>query len=187
MNKLLAFCAAAAFLSGAAHAASEREDAAAVLRTVIRVEAEGLRSWSNGPVACVSPTIEEATSDLFRSRHRRRVEVHFRWGRLPDGRHIELEPTEVRQLADAVAAIVAEDPRPPSFGTVASDWLTSPFRLCDQERLGLLSLSSPAFHGDLAFVAVEFECALCGHGIDYALRRRDGRWEIVAELTRWVS
>lgn len=199
MNKLIGLCAALAFHSGAAHAATEREDAAAVLRTVIGVEAEGLRSWSSGPVACVDPVIGEATSDLFRSRRRAASEAtrrdpsvtpiifDFRQGWLPDGRRVEQDPVAARELADAVAAIVAGEARPLSVSRVEPDWLTAPFRLCNQAELGLLTLSAPAIHGDLAFVSVEFDCVLCGHGVDYALRRRDSGWEIVAELTRWVS
>lgn len=99
----------------------------------------------------------------------------------------ELEPGEARLLADAVAAIVAEDGRPPLVRKLRSGWLTPPFRLCSRKKFGLLSLSSPAIRGDLAFVSVEWDCVLCGHGVDYALRRRGGGWEIISENTRWVS
>ena len=99
----------------------------------------------------------------------------------------ELEPSEAKMLADAVAAIAARDRTAPLVTRLKSDWLSAPFRLCNRKRFGLLSLSSPAIHGDIAFVSLDFDCVLCGHGVDYALRRRADGWKIISENIRWVS
>jgi hypothetical protein len=193
--------AALALSSSPAPAATEGGEGAAIIGAVVRLEAESLRSWSDGPVACASPTVEGSTFEwLERKRDeaaaaesRPRLEepvIAFRYGPTPgdpDGRMIELEPDEQQRLAEAVDAIAAGNGERPPLAKLRSEWLTPPFRLCDQEEVGLLELSSPVIYGDFAFVSVEFDCAMCGHGIDFALRRRGKAWVIVAENMRWVS
>ena len=105
----------------------------------------------------------------------------------PNGRTVKLEPDEIRRLADAVEAVAAGKGERPVVTKLRSEWMTAPFRLCDREEWGLLHLSAPVIYGDIAFVSVTFDCALCGHGIDFALWRRKGTWRIMAEHVRWVS
>ncbi|MFA5964206.1 MAG: hypothetical protein WC804_09330 [Sphingomonas sp.] len=50
-----------------------------------------------------------------------------------------------------------------------------------------LRLSAPAFSGETAFIDLTFDCVLCGLGATYALRSRDGKWQVLAEWTHWVS
>ena len=206
MKALFPLFSVLALSSGPAFAATQREDAASILRVVIRQEADDLRSWSAGPVACARPAIEESTFDGLRLTQDQPtgppsgspvlvqepvlVAVAFQYRRQPDdpdGRMAELEPDEKRELADAVAAIAAEHGRPPLVTKLRSAWLTPPFRLCNRKKFGLLRLSSPVIRGDLAFVSVEWDCVMCGHGIDYALRRRDEGWQIISQSVRWMG
>ena len=201
--KSLLLAAAMILASGPALARTEREDAVDVLRVVIQAEAEGLRSWSSGPAACASPVIAESTFDDRRRAaqpasgsesadpaQRPIPRVRFLMRRQPggpEGPMTEPEAREARDLADAVEAIVAGERKAPLVTRLESAWMIPPFRLCDEKRLGLLQLTSPVISGDLAFVSAEFDCALCGHGIDFALRRRGKAWVIVGENMRWVS
>lgn len=92
-------------------------------------------------------------------------------------------------LSKAAATIVQAPPRP---STARIDWKSVPWRLQGWGWLGYcgstLSLTAPAFHGDLAFVETSHVCGgLCGYGWIYALRRREDEWTIVAEAMTWVS
>lgn len=50
-----------------------------------------------------------------------------------------------------------------------------------------LKLSAPAFVGQTAFIDLTYDCVLCGIGATYALRIRDGQWQVAAEWVHWVS
>jgi hypothetical protein len=51
----------------------------------------------------------------------------------------------------------------------------------------LITLSTPAFAGDAAFVEFAYACGtVCGNGGLYALQRRDNRWEPVAIADIWI-
>jgi hypothetical protein len=51
----------------------------------------------------------------------------------------------------------------------------------------MLTLSAPAFAGDAAFVEFAFACGtVCGNGGLYALRRREGRWELAGIADIWI-
>ncbi|WP_428683951.1 hypothetical protein [Sphingopyxis sp.] len=48
--------------------------------------------------------------------------------------------------------------------------------------------SAPWVAGDLAFVEVGFVCGSeCGRGENYALRKIDGKWRVIAVQSSWVS
>ena len=51
----------------------------------------------------------------------------------------------------------------------------------------MLTLSTPAFAGDAAFVEFAFACGtVCGNGGLYALQRREGRWDLVGIADIWI-
>ena len=51
----------------------------------------------------------------------------------------------------------------------------------------MLTLSTPAFAGDAAFVEFAFACGtVCGNGGLYALQRREGRWALVGIADIWI-
>jgi hypothetical protein len=131
----------------------------------------GLRRPSGQPVQVGSNRVQPALPFAFFSRPQMS----------------EAEAAEARKIAQAVEAIADGAGRRPSVTRLRSEWLTLPFRLCNQERYGLLELSSPVFSGDYAFVSVEWNCVLCGHGLDLALKRRGKKWVIVDTNVRWQS
>ena len=48
--------------------------------------------------------------------------------------------------------------------------------------------SAPWVAGDLAFIEVGFVCGgECGRGENYALRKTDGKWRVIAVQPSWVS
>jgi hypothetical protein len=48
--------------------------------------------------------------------------------------------------------------------------------------------SAPWVTGDIAFIEVGLICGdLCGRGENYALRKTDGRWRVIAVQPSWVS
>jgi hypothetical protein len=50
-----------------------------------------------------------------------------------------------------------------------------------------ITLSTPAFAGDAAFVEFAFACGtVCGNGGLYALQRREGRWALVGIADIWI-
>jgi len=52
---------------------------------------------------------------------------------------------------------------------------------------GTLSAYAPVLSGVTIFVEADYACALCGQGGTYALRKRAGRWVIVAFSHFWSS
>lgn len=73
---------------------------------------------------------------------------------------------------------------------VSPDLLLPNMRLVDDPRSCAepsVVLSAPVFTARTAFIRVEYLCALCGNGSTYALRRIDGRWQVIAVLNHWVS
>ena len=55
------------------------------------------------------------------------------------------------------------------------------------EDCAMLTLSTPAFAGDAAFVEFAFACGtVCGNGGLYALQRREGRWALVGIADIWI-
>ncbi len=194
MKRLVPLFAALALTPGPALAATDGENAAAIIRIVIRREAKDLRSWSEGPIACARSVIKESTFAGLRrpSGHpvqvgSNRVQLALPFAFFPGRRMSEAEVAEARKVAQAVEAIADGAGRRPPVTKLRSEWLTLPFRLCNRERYGLLELSSPVFSGDYAFVSLEWDCVLCGHGLDYALKRRGKKWVIVDSNVRWQS
>lgn len=51
----------------------------------------------------------------------------------------------------------------------------------------MITLSAPAFAGDAAFVEFAYACGtVCGNGGLYALRRREGSWELAGIADIWI-
>ena len=70
-----------------------------------------------------------------------------------------------------------------------SSGVKSPFAPCRSARLGdrYLAISEPIVKGDVAAVALEYRCPLCGEGNLYSLKHRNGRWRVVGRDRSWVS
>lgn len=200
----------AASPAAAAGGPSGGDDAVAIVRAVIAAEAAGYGNIPGDVVPCLIPTTAGSTFDGRRELRGRLAQTMARPGADPSLRRnyedasslygwqkisaadpdrlVLPPPTELRSLADAVAAIVAGPVPPLAIRRIEVGWLTPPYRLCGRRhRPPTLSLSSPVIRGDLAFVGAEFDCVMCGHGMTYALRRTGTGWAIIAEVTHWES
>lgn len=100
-----------------------------------------------------------------------------------------LDAAEAHALSEAAHRIIHAGPQARLLEHVDPTWIKPPLQACRNDRsLPSLSVSSPAFHEEIAFVETGFVCGgLCGFGQLYALRRRDGAWGIVAVTNTWVS
>lgn len=89
---------------------------------------------------------------------------------------------------DALRAQAARTPAPSPIARIDASLVPAPLRLQrPYDDCAMLTLSSPAFAGDAAFVAVDYACGpVCGSGEIYALQRREGRWQIVGIADTWV-
>ena len=107
----------------------------------------------------------------------------------PSTERNRLDPAEAQALSDAAHRIIHAGPQARLLEQVDPTWIRPPLQACRNDRsLPSLSVSSPAFHDDIAFVETAFVCGgLCGFGQLYALLRREGAWEIVAVTNTWVS
>jgi hypothetical protein len=122
-----------------------------------------------------------------------------RWDRLYEWRAPEsvsepdstgpLDEAESRRLSAAAGEITRGPSAPSSLLRIESDRVPArlrswrPFGLC-----GRLTLSAPAFRGDLAFVETSYGCGgYCGYSSIYALRRSGEGWTIVATALTGVS
>ena len=107
----------------------------------------------------------------------------FRW-QPPAGTS---EPLNIAELNEAVGSLVRTgNQNPPTKLSVLG---LSDFPLCGAKDLrARLSISVPAYAGELAFVDTAYGCgALCGQGMSYAFRRTGVRWKLVAFVPTWVS
>jgi len=94
---------------------------------------------------------------------------------------------ETAPLTAAVAALIGQD-GPPVQGMIDPTLLPGLFHYGRRAGCSTLQLSTPAIHGDVAFVDTGYVCgALCGFGLLYALRREQATWRIVAVAMLWVS
>jgi hypothetical protein len=98
-------------------------------------------------------------------------------------------PAELAQQLDALRAEAARNAAAPAIAEVDAALVTAPMQLQDMNRgCSPLQLSAPAFAGDAAFVETAYACgSTCGNGNLYALRRREGRWAVVAVADIWIS
>jgi hypothetical protein len=119
----------------------------------------------------------------------------------PDGRRQRRErappvalpaavPAELAGQLDALRAEAARATAAPAIAEVDAALVAAPMQLQGERDRGCapLQLSVPAFAGDAAFVETAYACGTtCGNGNLYALRRREGRWEVVAVADTWIS
>ncbi|MEA3029584.1 MAG: hypothetical protein QOG13_909 [Sphingomonadales bacterium] len=104
---------------------------------------------------------------------------------------IEPPPALAPALADRLNALrleAARAPAPPGPAWIDAALVPAPLQL--QGPAGdcaPLTLSAPAFAGDMSFVEFAYACGtVCGNGGLYALQRREGRWEVVGIADIWI-
>ena len=106
----------------------------------------------------------------------------------PDGTAGLVAPELNERLNRLLAAALGRAPS--SAGPPIDAALTpAPFQLGRTDRhCATLTLSTPAFVEDLAFVETAYVCGgLCGSGTLMALRRREEGWSVIAFLPTWIS
>lgn len=89
---------------------------------------------------------------------------------------------------NALRAQAARAPAGPAMGRIDAALVPAPLRLQrPEDDCAVLSLSSPAFAGDAAFVEFAFACGtVCGNGGLYALERREGQWRVAGIADIWI-
>jgi hypothetical protein len=194
MRRLGRMLLASLLLAQPANAADPVTDARNVVRAVLFVEARGLPSQQSvGWELCVEPAL---IAPRIRMQHpsrnppHRPHRPHF-WfgevaaenGRIQAGGQVSPDIAERLFVAEEVAWGASS--QPPLLSRVEPQWLVPPLSLC-RDRLGL-RLSSPVLVGDLAFIAVDFNCPLCGQGVLIVLERRVSGWVVIAMADQWVS
>jgi hypothetical protein len=98
-----------------------------------------------------------------------------------------LATAEAERL-NALRAQAARAPASPAVARIDAASIPAPLRLqLPNDDCALLTLSAPAFAGDAAFVELAYACGtVCGNGGIYALRRREGRWELAGIADIWI-
>lgn len=103
---------------------------------------------------------------------------------------VPLPPALPQALADQLSALrTAAGPAPISaLRTIDAALVPAPLRLFGPGGdCAPLTLSAPVFSADAAFVETAYACGtVCGNGSVYALRRREGRWEVVGIADIWI-
>jgi hypothetical protein len=210
-NMLIAWLALAVALQ-ASPAPVGAPDAEAVLAAVLAQEA-AVRGPEGGAQTCVvgrllgppTPPGGESAMALDRS-----VRISFQWHVAapaavvrppppPDGagrrqrRRIEPVPPPAPLAPDLAARLdalrdEAAGAAPAGIAQVGEAAVPAPLHLQRaNEDCALLTLSSPAFAGNAAFVEVAYVCGtVCGNGSLYALERREGRWQIAGVADIWI-
>jgi hypothetical protein len=194
--------------AAASNAQPPKADAVQILRAVIAREARDYGEIPGDVRPCVKRTLTQSSFDALRRNRARPVPVTparkvigpssmigdrivFHWMAEVPGdatKLAELPERERREISAAFDAIVARGETARLVRAVDPGWLTSPYRLCRKgRRVPSLQLTSPAIQGDIAFVQVDFDCVLCGHGGSYVLWRTRSGWRIVAEQWSWFS
>ena len=204
----------ASILAASANDAPPTEnDAAAVVSLVVRTEAVAFASAWPGPV-CVQRKIDGRAFDETRreianwaspayagSTPKEKVDqiraaltapqYHWRPFDAPGGwgSKITLDPDLAHSLDAAAGALVRKAPGPALVNSVDPQALPPTVRFCAGEtRQPNLSVSAPAFEGNVAFVETGFVCGgLCGNGLLFALRRTYRGWEVAGVADTWVS
>jgi hypothetical protein len=189
-------------------------DASAVLAAVLAQEA-AVRGPEGGAQTCVAPVLPGPPTppggeSVMMLDHA--VRIFFQWhaaaapaivrpppepdapGRPRRRRRIDPippPPALAAALADRFNALrdeAAGAPAPAGVGRLEAAVVPAPLHLQRaNEDCALLTLSSPAFAADAAFVEVAYVCGtVCGNGSLYALERRDGRWQVVGVADTWI-
>lgn len=211
MRKLLVFSALSTVPFPTA-AASNKPEVAEAIGAVISAEAQLYGDIPGDVTPCVKPPTAGGSLDRLsveraslvritlgrddpglRREYRRKYEGYARLGRwarpYADGRGkiIYLGSREAWELDEAARAATDAKHHAGTW-TIKGGWLSPPYRLCRSgDATPTLELSLPVFQSNFAFVAAKFDCALCGHGTTYALRRTSDRWQVIAEIVHWVS
>jgi hypothetical protein len=89
---------------------------------------------------------------------------------------------------NALRAEAARAPASPALAGIDAAAVPAPLRIQQaNDDCALITLSAPAFAGDAAFVEFAYACGtVCGNGGLYALRRREGQWQLVAIADIWI-
>lgn len=96
---------------------------------------------------------------------------------------------ELAARLDALRAEAAATARPVGASRMIDPALVpAPLRLQrPEDDCAVITLSTPIFAGDTAFVGVDFACGpICGNGGIYALQRREGQWQLVGIGDTWI-
>lgn len=176
-----------------ARAADPTTDARDVARAVLAMEARGV-SQSARPSVCVELTVEAPRIRMqhpWRNPPREPRPPHF-WsgdvsavdGRIQTG--TEVPPDVATRLFAAEAMAWSTSGQPPLLARIEPQWLAMPLVSCGENVMGL-RLTSPVIVGDLAFIAVDYQCPLCGQGMLLVLERRASHWAVIATAFQWVS
>jgi hypothetical protein len=98
-----------------------------------------------------------------------------------------LAAAEAERL-NALRAEAARAPVSPALASIDAASVPAPLRIQGpNDDCALITLSAPAFAGDAAFVEFAYACGtVCGNGGLYALRRREGRWELAGIADIWI-
>lgn len=196
---------AALLLAGPGSPAIEQRETADILRTVIAREAKLYGKLPGDVQPCVTPVINKTTFDELRRHSGPQNQVEMASDRIPidptwhlfpwhvavtgnEKRSVALDKPLLERLGAGVSNIVARPESAPLVDHVSAGWLSAPYKICEKsDAYPRLELSAPAVDGDFAFVDVDFECVLCGHGTTYVLQRTRSHWKIIASYTSWVS
>jgi len=197
-----------------APAPPQAADSAAVLAAVLAQEA-AVRGPESGAQTCVAPLLAgpptppggESAMMLDHA-----VRIYFQWhaaappavvrpppepdapGRRPRRRRIDPIPPPPALAAplaarlDALRQEAAGARAPAGVGRLEAALVPAPLHLQrPNEDCALLTLSTPVFAGEAAFVELAYVCgSVCGNGNLYALERRDGRWQVVGVADTWI-
>jgi len=90
---------------------------------------------------------------------------------------------------NALRIEAARAPSPPLLARVDPTQIPPPLHVPRRgdDDCATITLSTPAFAGDAAFVELAYACGtVCGNGGLYALQRRQGRWELVGIADIWI-
>jgi hypothetical protein len=98
-----------------------------------------------------------------------------------------LAAAEAERL-NALRMQAAAAPPSPAAARVDPAAVPEPLRIQGaNDDCALITLSTPAFAGDAAFVEFAYACGtVCGNGGLYALQRREGRWELAGIADIWI-
>jgi hypothetical protein len=96
--------------------------------------------------------------------------------------------TATAEHLNALRVQAAHAPAAPAVTGIDDAMVPAPLRLQRaNDDCALLTLSTPAFAGDAAFVELAYACGtVCGNGGLYGLQRRQGRWELVGIADIWI-
>jgi hypothetical protein len=177
-------------------------DAQEIVRAVLTREAYVYGSGRE-PV-CVKAAVDGITLEGWRGDSSRRTRIphsasssdipDMSWAQLSrfDGEYLRsgnrLSSLNARPINEAVGLVLRAPSIPHLVRRVDQSWLPRPFNFCRKpHQWRRLEIASPAITGDMAFVAADYFCPLCGEGAIFALQRRASGWTVIAEVWTWSS